>query len=50
MGEWNQARLYHEIVLPFSKVLESMEREGFYIDMEEFWDVKHILLQKQEEK
>ena len=50
MGEWNQARLYHEIVLPFSKVLESMEREGFYIDMEEFWDVKHVLLQKQEEK
>lgn len=50
MSEWNQARLYHEVVMPFSRVLESMEREGFYINLSIFADVKNILLQKQKEK
>lgn len=43
MSGWNQQRLYNEIILPFSRVIESMEHEGFYIDREKLEDVRTVL-------
>jgi DNA polymerase-1 len=37
---WNQKRLYYEIILPFNKILESMEWQGFQIDIDKLHELK----------
>jgi DNA polymerase-1 len=40
MGNWNQKRILYEILIPYSKVLESVEFNGFLIDRARLAELK----------
>jgi DNA polymerase I len=47
--DWNQKKLYYNVMLPYSKLLESMERNGFLIDRAKHEELRIFFTDKERE-